>query len=246
MKEKLINFIKNTIENKLFKTASEHFFKPLIATMALAVLFYIIIYAQNESTGIRDGFFVYYALLAPFLINSAISFARLEKRKKFAAYGLSVVAVPFLAVNFYWLSSKYSNMPEFYRAFNESGSFFMLYMLYSVFFVIGGVFIGLIDEFITSESAAVLKYPESGPISKSKRRKLKKKKREVAKGGAVSHEILDEIIGENQDDAEDEDDSGKAPLNEAEEDDSPDDETEDGSSGGGSNHETPVKTVKKK
>ncbi|HOT74889.1 MAG TPA: hypothetical protein PK467_03825 [Candidatus Wallbacteria bacterium] len=236
MKDKLLNFIRTAIENKLFKSAAEHFLKPLIATLALALLFYIIIYAQNETTRIGDGFFIYYAMLAPFLINSAVSFSRLEKRKKFAAYGLSVVAVPFLAVNFYWLSSKYSNLPEFYRAFNESGSFFMLYMLYSVFFVIGGVFIGLIDEFVASESAAVLKYPESGPISKSKRRKLKKKKRDVAKGGAVSHEILDEIIGEPDD--VDEEGGDKSQPGESEEEDSPDDEAQEdsarqGPAGGG-------------
>jgi hypothetical protein len=199
MKDKLIALIRKIIENRHFKSAGEHIIKPFLATAALAALFFVIIYNRNENTGYKDGFFVYYALLLPFLFNAAASFARLNKRKLYGLYGFSVVLFPFLALNFYWLASKYSYMPDFYRDFSDSGSFIMLYAMYSVFFVIGGVFIGLIDEFISAESRAVLKYPEAGQLTKSKRRKLKKKKRDGAKGSGVSHEIIDEIIGTGED-----------------------------------------------
>lgn len=196
MKERIIEFIKKLLENRQFKAVNEHAIKPFIATAVLAVLFFIIIYNQGEDARFQDAFFMYFAFLLPFLANAAASFARFDKRKLYGAYGLWVVFIPFLAVNFYWLSSRYSQLPDFYREFNESGSFFMIYAMYSVFFVIGGVFLGMLDEFISAESRAVLKYPETGPLSKSKRRKLKKKKRDGSKaGGGAPREILDEIIG---------------------------------------------------
>lgn len=199
MKDRIIALIRKIIENRYFKNAGEHLIKPFLSTAALAALFFVIIYNRNESTGYKDGFFVYYALLLPFLFNAAASFSRFNKRKLYGLYGFSVVMFPFLAVNFYWLASKYSYLPDFYRDFSVSGSFFMIYAMYSVFFVIGGVFIGLIDEFISAESKAVLKYPEAGQLTKSKRRKLKKKKRDGVKGSGVSHEIIDEIIGGGED-----------------------------------------------
>lgn len=199
MKDRIIALIRKIIENRYFKNAGEHLIKPFLSTAALAALFFVIIYNRNESTGYKDGFFVYYALLLPFLFNAAASFSRFNKRKLYGLYGFSVVMFPFLAVNFYWLASKYSYLPDFYRDFSVSGSFFMIYAMYSVFFVIGGVFIGLIDEFISSESKAVLKYPEAGQLTKSKRRKLKKKKRDGARASGVSHEIIDEIIGSGED-----------------------------------------------
>ncbi len=199
MKEKIIALIRKIIENRHFKTAGEHLIKPFLSTAALAALFFVIIYNRNETTGYKDGFFIYYAVLLPFLFNAAASFTRANKRKLYGLYGFSVVLFPFLAVNFFWLASRYSYLPDFYRDFSVGGSFFMIYAMYSVFFVIGGVFIGLIDEFISAESRAVLKYPEAGQLTKSKRRKLKKKKRDGAKGSGVSHEIIDEIIGGGED-----------------------------------------------
>jgi uncharacterized membrane protein YhaH (DUF805 family) len=223
MKDRIIEFIKKLLENRRFRAANEHVIKPFIATVVLAVLFFIIIYNQGENARFQEPFFIYFAFLFPFLANAAVSFARLDKRKLYGAYGFSVVLIPFLAVNFYWLSSKYSQLPDFYREFNESGSFFMIYAMYSVFFAIGGVFLGMLDEFISSESRAVLKYPETGSLSKSKRRKLKKKKRDGVKAGSgAPREILDEIIGggdvkpDGNDGADDEgdDDEGGGPADE--------------------------------
>ena len=229
MKEKIIEFIKKLLENRYFRAANEHVIKPCIATAVLAVLFFIIIYSQDKEANFRESFFVYFVFLFPFLINAATSFARLDKRKLYGAYGFGVVFIPFLAVNFYWLSSWQSQLPGFYREFNESGSFFMIYAMYSVFFVIGGVFLGMVDEFISSESRAVLKYPETGSVSKSKRRKLKKKKRDGAKAGSgAPREILDEIIGAGDgkpdgndgSDDEGEDEEGGGPADEENDDDS--------------------------
>jgi hypothetical protein len=223
MKDRIIEFIKKLMENRRFRAANEHVIKPFIATAILALLFFIIIYNQGENARFQEAFFIYFAFLFPFLANAAASFARLDKRKLYGAFGFSVVFVPFLAVNFYWLSSKYSQLPDFYREFNESGSFFMIYAMYSVFFVIGGVFLGMLDEFISAESRAVLKYPEAGSLSKSKRRKLKKKKRDGAKAGSgAPREILDEIIGggdgkpDGNDGADDEgdDEEGGGPADE--------------------------------
>jgi len=198
MKEKLIALIRKIIENRFFKMAGQHLIKPFLSTAALAALFFVIIYNRNENTRYKDDFFLYYAVLLPFLFNAASSFMRLNKRRLYGLYGFNVVLFPFLAINFYWLTSKYSYIPYFHRDFSESGSFTMLYAIYSVFFVIGGVFIGLIDEFISAESKIVLKYPEAGQLTKSKRRKLKKKKRDGAKGSGVAHEIIDEIIGDGE------------------------------------------------
>ncbi len=196
MKEKILITIRKINESKLFKTAVEHVIKPLFATTLLAAFFFMVIYNRGDNTAITDSFFVYYVFLFPFVINSAISFLRLNKRKVYGTYGFSLAAVPFIAVLFYRSASMYSRLPDFYRDFNESGSFFLIYAMYAVFFIIGGVFTGLIDEFITDESRAVLKYPDAGQLSKSKRRKIKKKKKDVIKGGApVRHEIIDEIIG---------------------------------------------------
>lgn len=229
MKERMLETIKKVVENRHFKAANEHFIKPLAATAALAAVFYIIIFNQGGTARPGDPFFVYFSFLIPFIANAAASFARMEKRRLYGTYGLSVVLFPFLAVNFYWLSSRYAQLPAFYREFNESGSFFLFYAMYSIFFVIGGVFLGLVDELLASESRAVLKYPESGPVSKSKRRKLKKKKREGAKAsGGAPREMIDEIIGggaagnaapENDgDDVDDGDDQG-ADENDGDEDD---------------------------
>ncbi len=178
----------------------EHFIKPLIAALFLAFFYFVIIYYKDESTRVRDNFFLLYVLFLPLLINIAVSFPCLSKQRRGALYGLSTVAVPFLAVTFLHMRSNFYSMPSFFTEFQAGGSFYLLYIMYSVFFVIAGVFLGLVDEFAFSEEKRVcIKSSDGTPMSKAKRRKLKKKKRDAGRLDENEKRMLNEIIGPEED-----------------------------------------------
>ncbi len=227
------DYFQNLINDSRFSFIYEHIIKPFLGTAFLSIFFFIIIYYKNEECSFKDSFFYIYCFFIPLAVNLAVSFLDLSKQKKGAVYGMSVVAVPFLAIITAQLFSKYSFYPAFYREFQASGSFYLLYIMQSVFFVIGGMFLGLIDEFIFSyENPAELKYLSGGSgsggsqLSKSKRRKLKKKKRSSQKLDEQKNAVLDEIIkGDESDDAEDETDN--EPTAESDSDDTADENNEE-------------------
>jgi len=197
MKEKLLAMLQKLYEDKKIQALLEHFIKPLITTILLSIVFFVIMYNASGNNSIKDTFFIFYAFLTPLVINCAMSFFKLDRRRLYAAYGVSVVSVPFIAVLVLILGSRYSSLPDFYREFNESGSFFLIYIIYAIFFPICSMALGLLDEYFAAETRAALKYPETGgSLSKSKRRKMKKKKRGDSKSDAASG-MLDEIIGED-------------------------------------------------
>lgn len=195
---------KTVLSSPLALSAGEHVVKPFLATVFLAAFFFVIVYYRNEDTGFTDRFFALYVFLLPLAANVAISFARINKQKKGALFGLSVVAVPLVAISASRMAGNYSAVPNFYAVFQESGSFFVIYLVYSVFFIVGGAFWGLIDEFLLFEDVgASVKYPDGVQMSKSKRRKMKKKKRGQQKSAGVNDSLINEVIGPREGDASD-------------------------------------------
>ncbi len=200
MNEKIKSIIENLKRSPGAVKILEHFIKPLLAALFMAFFYFVIIYYKDENTRIRDGFFLLYVLFLPLLINIAASFIAVSKQRMGALYGLSTVAVPFAAVAFLHMRSDFYSMPAFFTQFQAGGSFYVLYIMYSVFFVIAGVFLGLVDEFMFSEEKRVsIKSSDGTPMTKAKRRKLKKKKRDAGRLDESKKQMLNDIIGPEED-----------------------------------------------
>ena len=196
MNEKIKSIIENLKRSPGAVNIWEHFIKPLSAALFMAFFYFVIIYYKDEGTRVRDSFFLLYVLFLPLVINIAVSFVNVSKQRKGALYGLSAVAVPFTAIAFLHMRSDFYSMPAFFTEFQAGGSFYLLYIMYSVFFVIAGVFLGLVDEFMFSEEKRVsIKSGDGTPMTKAKRRKLKKKKRDAGRLDESKKQLLNEIIG---------------------------------------------------
>jgi len=231
MNEKLKSIIENLRRSPGAVKTLEHFIKPLLAALFMAFFYFVIIYYKDDSTRVSDRFFLLYVLFLPLLINAAASFLRVSKQRKGALYGLSTVLVPFLAVAFLHIRSDFYSMPAFFTEFQVGGSFYLLYIMYSVFFVIAGVFLGLVDEFMFSEEKRVsIKSGDGTPMTKAKRRKLKKKKRDAGRLDESEKKLLNEIIGHEEDrkDEAGEEEPGEEEYEIAEDDGEDDGEAADG------------------
>lgn len=202
MFKNFIERLKNIYKTEMFNKILKHFIKPIVSTLFLSLMFYIIIFNQGSLSFNLDNFFIYFVLVIPLFINICMTYLKLKTKILYGIYGLSVILVPLIAIFIFKIFSMYSYLPEFYRTFNESGLFLVIYLIYSFFFVVGGMFLGLIDEVVFESQTITLKYPDTGTISKSKRRKLKKKKREMAKLANESNKVIDEIMEQSSEEFE--------------------------------------------
>ncbi len=192
----------------------DRFVLPLLLAGLLSAAWYFMIYNRSGEDlfgRLADPFFLLAGLLLPAAATLALAFAIPDKPRLGLAAAFALMTTTWVGA--WWVAHHgTSAIPDFYREFEASGSFHLIYLFYTLFFLRGCWAFGFPSRAADpppSPDAVIARIDATSGASKAQRRKKKRKKALLRKKGELG-DIVDDVLGEGDedsgDDLDDEDD----------------------------------------
>lgn len=185
----------------------ERLLLPLAMSGLLAACFYFMIYnLSGQDLFGRSGepLFLVGCLLVPGALTVAASFFLRDKTH------LGIAAAAFLMASAWagtWYQAHYGSLaiPPYYSEFEASGSFHLIFLFYTLFFLAGGYAFGFLSRAFDPPPPPDPVIATLGTVSKTKRRKKKRKKALLKKKDELGR-FVEEVLEEEDDEPGDEGD----------------------------------------
>lgn len=190
----------------LLRPLTDRLLAPLAISLSLSACFYFMIFNRSGETlfgRVADPLFLGAALVAPAL--AALVAAPFLKEK--TRLGVATAAALMICA---WCGTWYQahhgtrEIPPYYLDFEAAGSFNVIYLFYTLFFLVGGYAFGFLARALDPPPPVDPVIASLGSASKAKRRKKKRKKALLKKRDELGR-IVDEVLDDEGDDEADED-----------------------------------------
>lgn len=196
---------------------------PLLLSGLLSTAWYFILYNRSAPDlfgRLGDPFFLVAGLALPAAATVGLAFVIPDKARLGLASAGALMATTWAAT--WWVAHHGASLPpDYYRDFEASGSFPLLYLFYTLLFLFGGHALGFLSRAadpLPSPDAVIARIDAASGASKAQRRKKKRKKALLKKRGELGGLVDDVLGGTDGGDAEADDDGEGDDAGEGDED----------------------------